>query len=228
VGWHGRFQVCLIRHTLAVSEIKRFFYSLVVERGTKPAIIASAPEHLWRFVFDFFRSGETESFGFPYRRIERYPTLRLTHWAGKWLLPAGAGFGEGIVRAPGPHEGDGVGRLRGTAHALVSLGKHPGPLASPMLDPQAAQQTPSHRPDILVCSTRVQCRPWHHTSNREQFSRTWETDAHMTFALASEAPIAAAGSWQCGGDRFQWSGYRWITAFRRLCRRETHAMVLAH
>jgi NAD(P)-dependent dehydrogenase (short-subunit alcohol dehydrogenase family) len=101
------------------------------------------------------------------------------------------GLGLGIVRALAA-EGATVWALARDAERLDQLkrtdaGVHT--LVADVTDPQTAPQTlGATRPDILVLNAgaRPMLAPIHQQS-WEQFSRTWDTDVHMTFAFGKEA-----------------------------------------
>ena len=101
------------------------------------------------------------------------------------------GLGLGIVRALAA-EGADVWALARDAERLDQLKQTvPGvqTLVADVTDPQTAPQTlGTTRPDILVLNAGA--RPFLapiHQQSWEQFSRTWDTDVHMTFAFGKEA-----------------------------------------
>jgi NAD(P)-dependent dehydrogenase (short-subunit alcohol dehydrogenase family) len=101
------------------------------------------------------------------------------------------GLGLGIVRALAA-EGAHVWALARDAERLDQL-KQTAPgvqtLVADVTNPQTAPQTlGATRPDILVLNAGA--RPFLapiHQQSWEQFSRTWDTDVHMTFAFGKEA-----------------------------------------
>jgi NAD(P)-dependent dehydrogenase (short-subunit alcohol dehydrogenase family) len=101
------------------------------------------------------------------------------------------GLGLGIVRALAA-EGADVWALARDAERLDQLKREVDgvqTLVADVTDPQVAPQTlGTTRPDILVLNAgaRPMLAPIHQQS-WEQFSRTWETDVHMTFAFGKEA-----------------------------------------
>jgi NAD(P)-dependent dehydrogenase (short-subunit alcohol dehydrogenase family) len=101
------------------------------------------------------------------------------------------GIGQGIVRALAA-EGASVWALARDAARLDQLKREIDgvqTLVADVTDPQTAPQTlGATRPDILVLNAgaRPMLAPIHQQS-WEQFSRTWETDVHMTFAFGKEA-----------------------------------------
>lgn len=112
---------------------------------------------------------------------------------GKTAVVTGGsrGLGLGIVRALAA-EGAVVWALARDAERLAHLkrtvaGAHT--LVADVTDPQTAPQTlQAARPDILVLNAGAApfMAPVHQQS-WEQFSRTWETDVHMTFAFGKQA-----------------------------------------
>jgi NAD(P)-dependent dehydrogenase (short-subunit alcohol dehydrogenase family) len=101
------------------------------------------------------------------------------------------GLGLGIVRALAA-EGATVWALARDAERLDQLKRMDADvhtLVADVTDPQTAPQTlGATRPDILVLNAgaRPMLAPIHQQS-WEQFSRTWDTDVHMTFAFGKEA-----------------------------------------
>jgi NAD(P)-dependent dehydrogenase (short-subunit alcohol dehydrogenase family) len=103
------------------------------------------------------------------------------------------GLGLGIVQALAA-EGAAVWAIARNAERLDQLRQtSPGvqTLVADVADPQTASQTlGTTRPDILVLNAGAKpfLAPVHQQS-WEQFSRTWETDVHMTFAFGKHALI---------------------------------------
>ena len=112
---------------------------------------------------------------------------------GKTAVVTGGsrGLGQGIVRALAA-EGAAVWALARDAERLDQLkhtvdGVHT--LVADVADPPTASQTlRATRPDILVLNAGATpfLAPIHQQS-WEQFSRTWNTDVHMTFSFSKEA-----------------------------------------
>src|SRR5215213_5601777 len=117
----------------------------------------------------------------------------MRHLEGKTAVVTGGsrGLGLGIVRALAA-EGADVWALARDAERLEQLKQTlPGvqTLVADVTNPQTAPQTlGSARPDILVLNAGAMpvMAPIHQQS-WEQFSRTWATDVHMTFAFGKEA-----------------------------------------
>jgi NAD(P)-dependent dehydrogenase (short-subunit alcohol dehydrogenase family) len=117
----------------------------------------------------------------------------MKHLDGKIAVVTGGsrGLGQGIVRALAA-EGAEVWALARDAGRLDLLKREVAgvqTLAADVTDPQTAAQTlRTTRPNILVLNAGATptMAPVHEQS-WEQFSRTWETDVHMTFAFGKEA-----------------------------------------
>lgn len=119
----------------------------------------------------------------------------MKHLDGKIAVVSGGsrGLGLGIVRALAA-EGAAVWALARDAERLDQLkrtvaGVHTR--VADVADPQTATQTlQATHPDILVLNAGAApfMAPVHQQS-WEQFSRTWETDVHMTFAFGKQALI---------------------------------------
>src|SRR5215213_7195563 len=103
------------------------------------------------------------------------------------------GIGQAIVRALAA-EGAAVWALARDAERLDQLKRENDgvqTLAADVTDPQTATETlRATRPDILVLSAGATplMAPVHQQS-WEQFSRTWETDVHMTFSFGQQAML---------------------------------------
>jgi len=114
---------------------------------------------------------------------------------GKVALVVGGsrGIGQGIVGALAA-EGASVWALGRDAERLDQLKREVAgvqTLVADVTDPQTASETLSSiRPDILVLSAGAtpMMAPVHQQS-WEQFSRTWETDVHMTFSFGKQAML---------------------------------------
>jgi NAD(P)-dependent dehydrogenase (short-subunit alcohol dehydrogenase family) len=103
------------------------------------------------------------------------------------------GIGQAIVRALAA-EGAAVWALARDAERLDQLKRENDgvqTLSADVTDPQTATETlRATRPDILVLSAGATplMAPVHQQS-WEQFSRTWETDVHMTFSFGKQAML---------------------------------------
>ncbi|CAN5547797.1 SDR family oxidoreductase [soil metagenome] len=117
----------------------------------------------------------------------------MKHLDGKTAVVIGGsrGIGQGIVQALAT-EGASVWAVARNAERLAQLKQAvPGvqTLNADVTDPQTALETlRATRPDILVLSAGATptMAPVHQQS-WEQFTRTWETDVHMTFSFGKEA-----------------------------------------
>jgi NAD(P)-dependent dehydrogenase (short-subunit alcohol dehydrogenase family) len=101
------------------------------------------------------------------------------------------GFGQGIVCALAA-EGAAVWALARDAGRLDLLKREVASvqtLVADVTDPQTAPQTlRTTRPDILVLNAgAIPTQAPVHQQSWEQFSRTWQTDVHMTFSFGKEA-----------------------------------------
>jgi NAD(P)-dependent dehydrogenase (short-subunit alcohol dehydrogenase family) len=114
------------------------------------------------------------------------------------VIGGNRGLGQGIVRALAA-EGAAVWALARDAGRLDQLKREVAgvqTLVADVTDPQTAPQTlRTIRPDILVLSAGAtpMMAPVHQQS-WEQFSRTWETDVHMTFSFGKEALLLPLAS----------------------------------
>jgi NAD(P)-dependent dehydrogenase (short-subunit alcohol dehydrogenase family) len=117
----------------------------------------------------------------------------MGHLNGKTALVTGGsrGIGLGIVRALAA-EGAAVSALARDAERLERLKGEVADVqtwVADVADPQAAPATLHDiRPDMLILNAGATptMAPVHRQS-WEQFSRTWSTDVHMTFAFGKEA-----------------------------------------
>jgi NAD(P)-dependent dehydrogenase (short-subunit alcohol dehydrogenase family) len=117
----------------------------------------------------------------------------MQHLNGKIAVVTGgsSGLGEGIVLALAA-EGAAVWALARDAGRLASLEREVAgdqTLVADVTNPQTAPQTlHTIRPDIQVLNAgATPTKAPIHEQSWEQFSRTWETDVHMTFSFGKEA-----------------------------------------